>query len=284
MHSILAALVLAAASIQGFDKPESAYWDQASNHWYVSNVAVGGPTDKDGQGWISRLDAAGAVTEAKWVGGLNAPKGIRIHQGKLYVSDIDELAVIDVKGAKLDRKVPCPGAVFLNDTAVDAKGNVYVSDMLQNVIYLVKGGKTCEVFLKSEKLEFPNGLLVQEGTLVIAAWGPGMDPATWATKEPGRVLLLDLATKEVRPFGEGARIGNLDGLEPDGDGYLVTDWAASKFFRVPAKGGAVLLQEGFKNSADLGFNAETRRALVPEMGGGQVTFVDVPAPAAKKKK
>ncbi|MEW6776906.1 MAG: hypothetical protein AB1405_11470 [Bdellovibrionota bacterium] len=271
---VLAALAVLGASVQGFDKPESAYWDKDSKSWYVSNVAVGGPTDKDGQGWISRLDASGKVLEAKWVEGLNAPKGIRTAKGKLYVTDIDELAIIDMKARKIEKRVKCEGAKFLNDPAVDAGGTAYASDMLGNAIYAVKDGK-CEVFLQGESLENPNGLLLEGNTLVIGSWGPGIDPATFATKEPGRILLLDLKTKEVKPFASGARVGNLDGIEKDGDGYLVTDWMASKLFRVAKDGTATLLQEGFKNSADLGFDPATRKALVPEMGGGVVTFVEI---------
>ena len=60
------------------------------------------PTAKDGEGWISKLSPKGEVLEAKWVTGLNAPKGMRVQGDTLWVSDIDELVAINRKSGKID--------------------------------------------------------------------------------------------------------------------------------------------------------------------------------------
>src|SRR4051794_13239524 len=74
---------------QGIDAPESAYFEPVTGYIFVSNVA-GKPDEKDGKGWISKLDADGTVLAEKWVSGFNAPKGLRAAGGILWVGDIDE--------------------------------------------------------------------------------------------------------------------------------------------------------------------------------------------------
>ena len=59
-----------------FAAPESAYYDAASKAVFVSSIN-GQILERDGNGYISRLTPDGKVVSAKWVTGLNAPKGLR---------------------------------------------------------------------------------------------------------------------------------------------------------------------------------------------------------------
>jgi len=272
MFSPLLFAVSMVTTVAGFQAPESAYWHAASQSWFVSNVA-GSPTEKDGKGWITRLDANGKRTKERWVDGLNAPKGIRINGRTLYVADIDELVVVDTTRAKVKARLKAPGATFLNDVAIGRGGEVYVSDTMTNAIYRCRSDRVCEVFVKTEKLEGPNGLLVEGNRLVVAAWGIITDPATFGTKTPGHLLQVDLGTKEITPIGDGQPVGNLDGLEKDGADYLVTDWVAGKLLRISKSGTVTVLKDGFKNSADLGYDPARRLVAVPEMGGGKVQLL-----------
>jgi len=266
---LLAVSVTATAT--GFDGPESAYWDAPSRSWYVSNVA-GKEDEKDGRGWISRLDASGKVLEDRWVDGLNSPHGIRVRGEVLYVSDIDELVVIDIPRARIRTRLEAPGAKFLNDVAVGPAGEVYISDTIGNAIYRCSE-QSCRVFVQTDALECPNGLLVDGGSLIVAAWGIVADPVTFATKTPGRLLQVDLKTKRIVPLGHGKPLGNLDGLEKSGADYLVTDFTAGKLLRVSKSGMATVLKDGFKDSADIGYDAVRRIVAVPQMSGGAVQFL-----------
>src|SRR5688572_2247980 len=79
----------------GFKTPESALPVPAEGFAYVSNVA-GQPTDKDGNGFISKVSLAdGKVIALEWAKGLDAPKGLALAGGKLYTADIDKLVEID---------------------------------------------------------------------------------------------------------------------------------------------------------------------------------------------
>ncbi|HEX9149454.1 MAG TPA: ATP/GTP-binding protein [Thermoanaerobaculia bacterium] len=269
MLSPLLLAVSLIATARGFQAPESVFWDEVSRTWFVSNV-VGKENEKDGKGWISRLDANGKVVQRKWVEGLDSPHGVRVHAGTLYAADVDRIVVIDVAKARIRERISAPGAKFLNDVAVGPSGDVYVSDTLGDAIY--RCTTSCEVLVKSDALEGPNGLLVDGDRLIVATWGPITDPITFATKTPGRLISVDLKTKQIAPLGEGKPIGNLDGIEKDGADYLVTDFMAGKIFRVSKSVAATVLKSGFAESADLGWDPGRRIIAVPEMGGGTVKF------------
>ncbi|MEW6056280.1 MAG: hypothetical protein AB1540_06670 [Bdellovibrionota bacterium] len=252
--------------------PESAFYDSGTGHIYVSNVA-GSPFEKDGKGWISKLDASGNIVEAQWATGFHAPKGLRAFQDTLWVSDIDRLVSIDLNSGKITRKVRIKGAKFLNDVAVGPSGEVYVSDTLTSRIHVVKRGKV-STFLKGSNLESPNGLLVSNGKLIVAGWGTGVKKDL-SSKQPGDLFSVDLKTKKVTKITQSP-LGNLDGLEqlPSGD-FLVSDWVAGKVYTVTASGQVKTLLEGFKGSADIGFVPSTQTLLVPRMMENQVSAYSI---------
>jgi hypothetical protein len=258
---------------ENISNPESVYFDAESNQIFVSSVA-GGAGDKDGNGWISTIhfDALGRPVVTKLISGLNAPKGIRVKDGALFVSDIDVVLKIDVATGALLERVEVPGSVFLNDVAIDDAGRVYVSDLLASKIYVLENGVP-SIFAEGPQLESPNGLLVHDGKLVVTTWGLIIDPATFGSKEPGHVLTIDLATKALA-FVTPAPLGHLDGLELASNGdFLVSDWVAGKVFRVTQDGQASLVAEGFKNSADIGLRGET--LLVPAMSSSEVIAIEL---------
>ncbi len=258
----------------GVQAPESAYYDAASRSLFVSQMGAGGATGKDGDGFVSRLDVAGALLEHRWATGLNAPKGMRAHDGTLWVADIDRLVAIRIATGEIAREVAVPDAKFLNDVACDAAGAVYVSDMVAGRIHRYKDGHL-SVFAEGDALEHPNGLLVEEGRLIVASWGAGIGD-DFSTETPGRVFALDLETR-ARTDLVAAPLGNLDGIEADGrGGYIVTDWVAGMVHHV-ANGAARTLLIRPKGAADVAFLTDTRLLIVPEMLENKVTAFDLSA-------
>ena len=147
-----------------FAAPESAYYDAASNSVFVSSIN-GQILDKDGNGYISRLSADGKVVNAKWVTGLNGPKGLRSVGGTLWVADIDEVVGIEIASGKITSRVKVEGAQFLNDLATAPDGTIYTSDSSGLRIYAVKDGKSSVFVEGADVVEQPNGLLVDGSRL-----------------------------------------------------------------------------------------------------------------------
>ena len=256
---------------EGFQLPKSAFYDAKTKKVYVSNMGTA-PDARDGTGFISIITLDGKTDTAKWVTGLNAPKGLRIFEDTLWVSCLDELVAVDVPSAKVTKRVKPDGAKFLTDVAIARDGTVYVSDLLQNRIYS-SDGRTAKVFAEGEEVEWPNGLVIDEDRLVVAAWGkPEPD---FSTKVPGRLFAYDLATKKKSLITEKP-VGNLDGVEADGmGGYIVTDQLAGKVFRVDKEGMARPIIEGLKGPADIAYVREKALLIVPRLGDHTIAAYDL---------
>lgn len=259
--------------VTGLANPESALPDVKAGIMYVSQVD-GAPDGKDGKGGIAKLSLDGKTVDLKWsASGYNAPKGLALVGGKLYAADIDVLHEIDTKDGKILKSYPAKDAKFLNDVAADSAGNVYVSDMATNTIWKLADGKF-EIFLNDAKLENPNGLLVEGGSLRVAAWGVMTDG--FATKVPGHLISVALDSKVISNVGDGKPFGNLDGLEPlSGGAYLISDWMAGKVMKYGADSKVETLLELGQGAADIGYDAASKTMYVPQMMKGTVAAYKV---------
>jgi len=248
----------------GLKTPESARPDLGGEFAYVSNVN-GKPNEKDGNGFISKVSLKdGKIITLEWATGLNAPKGMGQFGDRLYVSDIDQLVEIDTKTGEILKRYEAAGAKFLNDIAVDPSGRVYVTDMLTDKIWRLSEGEF-EVFIDSADLRNPNGLYLQDGDLIVAAWGK-MTGDGFNTEVPGNLLKVSIADKSIENLGDGTPVGNLDGLVRLQDGtYLASDWMAGGVFKIDASGKAEKIIELGQGSADIEYAAADKLLLVPMM-------------------
>lgn len=227
--------------------PESVEFDPKGNVLYVACIN-GKPDEKDGNGTIAKVGVDGKIVALDWAKGLDAPKGMGIHGGNLYVADITQVRTISLSSGQITSSVEIEGAKFLNDITVDKKGNVYVSDTQTGRIHLVKNNKA-EVYFESPDLNGVNGLLAQDNGLFIVNFATGNSYKLSADKK------LTPFTKVV----EGA-----DGIVPVGkDEYLVSSWHGEVYF-VDAKGARKLLDTKDKvNAADIGYDPKTKTLFVP---------------------
>lgn len=250
-----------------FEQPESVVLAADGKYLYVSNVN-GDPLEADGNGYISTLSLTGDVIEQHWLTGLNAPKGLAVVGNNLYVADINQLVVIDIENKKISQRYLVPDAKFFNDVAADKDGNVYVSDMLTDNIHRLTGS-TFTLWLKSEQLEKPNGLLIEEDNLIVASWGKMTDG--FATEVPGHLKTINIASKKISSLGDKTPAGNLDGLEADGEGnYYVTDWLNGKLLHIQKNGIiSTLLQLG-QGAADQTVLLDQGLIIIPMMLDGKV--------------
>jgi len=133
--------------------PESVLVDDKENCIWVSNID-GASTGKDGKGSISKLSKTGMPINLEWITGLNAPKGMAKYKQELYVADLTELVVIDIKKATIVKRVPIEGSVFLNDVTVNKNGAVFVSDSRTGKVHRYENNTTT---IEVENLQGPNG-------------------------------------------------------------------------------------------------------------------------------
>ncbi len=248
-----------------FLQPESVVYDIVRGSIYVSNIN-GAPDAVDGNGFISLVANDGKVKELKWVDGLNAPKGLALRGKQLFVSDINELVVIDIEKAEIIKKFSASDKSFLNDVAIASNGMVFVTDTATNRIYRLNQGKF-EVWLEDPRLASPNGAYIDNNNLMIGSWGNPTDG--WKTDVPGHVLKVSLETKEITDFGTSDSVGNLDGIvKYTESSFLLTDWMTGTLLQLEANGNVETLLELKQGTADMQLVNSKKILLIPQMTDG----------------
>jgi hypothetical protein len=194
--------------------PESVTYHQKAEILYVSNMN-GGAQEKNGKGFISKVKANGEIVDQHFITNLNAPKGMAIQNGLLYVSDIDAIKAFEIKTGKLAKSLKAKDAEFLNDLAVTAGGKVIATDMYKHRLYVVKND-TATIFKPSLPLSRPNGILA----VGKHCW---IGNKNWLTR-------LNLNTAEGKKLqGE---TGPIDGLERVAKNrFLTSDWKGRLFLQ-----------------------------------------------------
>jgi sugar lactone lactonase YvrE len=254
---------------EGMDSPESVYYDAGSGFLYSSQI-VGDASAKDGNGRIVKLTLDGKVVDANWITGLNAPKGLRAHQGTLFVADIDEVVAIDIAAGRISSRVKTD-AKFLNDLATAPDGAVYATDSFQNRVYVVRNG-VASVFVESPRLELPNGILVDGGRVIVATDGR---PARGGGGTPGSLFAVDIASRAITQVTTQA-IGTPDGLESDGrGGYIVADVGGGRIFHVTASGDARQIRQLDRQPADICYIPARSLLIVPHLGLNRVSAYEL---------
>ncbi len=234
---------------------ESVIYDAASQFIYTANIN-GHFMNKDGNGFISKVNLAGEIVAEKWITGLDAPTGLGIYQGKLYTTDIDRIVEIDMAKAAVSNTYAVKGAKAFNDVAVGMDGTVYCSDTGGNQIFALKNG---QVVLVKEGIDTPNGLLLDKNRFLVTQW------------TPRTVSMLDLSSKQLTPFAGG--ITGTDGLAAIGDGTYLASGFHGLIYHLAADGSKELLLNTSKEqikAADIDYIISQKTLLIPTMDGNKV--------------
>lgn len=251
--------------VEGFQTPESVLYDADADIYLVSNIN-GDAKGTDDNGFISKVSPDGKVTELKWIDGskdnikLDAPKGMAIAGGVLYVADITVVRQFDAKTGEQKPDIKIDGATFLNDIANAPDGGVYVTDSgldakfqptgTDAVYHIGKDGKV-KPLIKDKTLGAPNGVTAgDKGSVWVVTFGSG------------EIYQVDAKGKKVAP--QKLPKGQLDGVVGlDGGDVLVSSWEASAVYRGKPGGEWKPVVENVKSPADIGWDSKRKRLLIP---------------------
>ncbi|MFN3758795.1 MAG: ATP-binding protein [Algoriphagus aquaeductus] len=224
---------------------ESVLFDDATGTIYVSNIEGQDPLGKDGKGSIGIISKEGKIVNPAWVSGLNAPKGMAISNGKLYVTDIDEFVEIDIATAKVSNKWKVEGAQFLNDVAAH-NGTVYFTDMTTGKVHAYADGAISTI---SEGNESINGIAVATDGTIYGLDASGLKK--WNADGTTTVL--------------NTNVTGGDGLVILGDGnFIASRWQGEIWFANDSTQTLMLdTKAAESNTADIGYNAAEKVVYVP---------------------
>ncbi len=240
--------------------------------------------EEPGDGSIAVVEP-GSNKATTFVGGLDDPKGIALHEKFLYVADKNRVLRIDVtnKEPKAELFVP-PNAfpvppLFLNDVAVDPEsGTIFVSDSgtlkgSGGAVYRITPKGLVTTLVDEKKLpglNLPNGVQLDGAShLLVADFGSGI---------LYRVKLADGSYEKLADGMEGG-----DGLTWDHHGRLfISSWKTGKVFVIARPGDKPIevVSKGFVSAADTCLDPTGKFILVPDMKAGTLTAVPAQVPGA----
>jgi hypothetical protein len=238
-----------------FKTPEAVLYDADRSVLYVANMNP----DKPGQGSIGKLGLDGKPIAVEWISGLTSPKGMGLYKNLLYVAELTDVAVIDIKKNSLIKRIPVEGASFLNDISVDKNGTVYVSDSRTLKVHMIEKGL---VSVLLQNLQGPNGVLAEGDGLVVL--------------DKGNLIKLINNNQPASVAG---------GMDPTTDGvemvkpneYIVSCWNGVIYY-VYADGNKTTLIDTRPqkiNSADIGYDAKKKIVYVPTFFGNRVVAYEL---------
>ncbi len=266
--------------VDGFRSPESVVHDAVADVYLVSNID-GSPFEADGRGFVSRVAPDGRVLEARFIDGLDAPKGLAVSAAgtAIAVADLTVVKLFDRATGAPRGVVKIPGATFLNDVAAAADGSFYVSDSGMgpapdgvkptgsDALFRIAPDGSVSTLARDPALALPNG---------IAALGDA-------------IVLVSFGDKRVRRFGaDGSRqadeielpAGMSDGVVEVTPGCLaISSFEAPGILAGPRSGPFTVVGRG-DLVADLGIDRRRGRLLLPLISEGKLRIVPVEPYAA----
>mgnify|MGYP005845230585 CR=1 FL=1 len=217
-----AASVLVDKTIAGFASPESVV--VAGHDVFVSNLGVKlEPLEKDGDGFISRLDRQGNVKALRWVDKLNGPKGLLAMEGVLYVVDIDRVLGYRISDGKtvFDLDLSASGGKFFNALARFDNRHLLVSATDLGKVFIIDLDKRAYSEMAFDTPpKGPNGLKKAGNRLVVVEWGTD-GQANGSVKTYRLDGLSARMDKEFKPEPAGLFDGVVD---MGAHRWLVSNW------------------------------------------------------------
>jgi len=242
--------------------PECVVVDPDTGAAYVSNIeaAEGGYWSDDGKGFIARLKPGGELDALRWRDSgprapLNAPKGMCLMKGSLYVADNTRVTRFVLAVPAAAGTVRGIAGRRLNDMATDGRA-AYVSDTAAGKVYEIREDGPREV----PAPEGVNGITFFDGKMFAVSWSGH------------EVYELDPSGKAApAPFGVAGHFKALDGIEVLDDGtFVVSDNPGNRVCTIGPDRRTVRTLCEPNTPADIGLDRRRGLLYVPSFEGNRV--------------
>ncbi len=197
-----------------------------------------------GNGFLTLLDGAGEVIDWRVVEGLDAPLGMALVDGLLYVVDNNQVRILEWPGYKASEIVSLETQVA-NDIAVSADHTLYVTDTARGEVTVITPGREQSLLVGAAAFSGANGIHIDGKVLYVGG---------------ERLWRVDLEDSTVSPIGP-AWLADIDGIEMEADGTLQITPVGGPLIRLGPEI-QVLGGDGV-SSANHGYAERLKLALIP---------------------
>lgn len=236
---------------QNLKSPESIIYDNKTKSFYLSSLEENFIfTIKDG---ISQ----------KFISTPSSSLGINIYDNIIYVvlnfdKKDDEIRGYDMNSKDEVFKITIPNSKQLNDIEFDNKGNLYVSDRDDNIIYKINvKTKDFEALISKGLIDTPNGLYFDKKSNRLLICN---------TIKRSSIYSFDLNTKSLVTILD-SEYSNFDGITMDNKkNIFVTswseDWSKSMLLEINNKNETKVILENKDGMADIFFSKKLKSILI----------------------
>lgn len=237
---------------KGLSKPESIVYDAANERYLISN---------SGNGSIVSMNLKGKV-QPLVKGGMISPKGLYLDPPFLYVADVTNLHAIDLMNQRLVASYPIDGAIALNDIAVDANGDFYITDTAANALFIFNLETKNLQKISSPLLNAPNGIVYDRprNQMLIVGYG-----------NHASILNYDIGSRTISVLMETV-YSQLDGIAIDELGRIYfSSWKEKVLIMIPQEQNRFIpIVKGIKSPADFTYNPQTKELRIPLLNRNRI--------------
>jgi hypothetical protein len=258
---VFSMLFLANAVIAPAQTPsniEAAEYDPSGNRWFISNNS-------------SLLETTDGGASYAYFGNATASHGMEVIDGHLFALGNNVIRAYSLETAELVGSHAIPGAAFLNGMG-SRTNELVVSDFSSGKLHRVDisdpTNMASEVLINNTGTT-PNGVVIDEANnrAIIVNWY-GDAP----------ILAVDLTTAELTTVVANTGLGNLDGVDIDGQGqFYVSSWSPARITRYSndfsiSESVVQGAGSGLSNPADISYSIETDSLGVANGGNDTPSF------------
>lgn len=192
------------------------------------------PLNAEGKGYITTYKNGVNTIFIPNDGNLNAPKGMAIKDGMLFISDVNKIVVynLDSLAAPAQTIVMPEGEDMINDIAFLADDMYVTSTITGNILkYSAISTDSLHKATATIYTNIPgaNGILIKDGTMYVASFDPNSTP------QPNNLIYaIDMAEANIAPKALLSKPGLYDGLDLSTDGKMLyfSNWADKEIGRI----------------------------------------------------
>lgn len=255
--AILSPFVFRSLGGPRLNKPESVIYDPTGDRFLISNVGSKSIMAMSPDGKFSKFMDKG----------FTAPKGMIYRDGMLFVADQKQIHIIDVNEASIIESIPIEGAVSLNDIAIGEGGQIYVTDMGGDAVYIYDKGSKAQEKIISPLLKSPNGIIYDR---------PRRQMFVVCFTKHSPILSLNVVDKSVTIFKDTI-YSDLDGIAIDDPGRIFfSSWQDDTIIEIPQEQNRfIATRTGYKDAADMYYHLPTNELIVPLFSSNRIVRIDL---------